>query len=93
MHGVTRTVELPFALVGPVGPPSDPASKKLQLGVAAEAQLDRDAFGITWRHQDPLFVGREVTVRIRLLTRLTDPSPQTPAQAPKPPSWSSAAPG
>ncbi len=77
MHGVTKTIELPFKLTGPI---VDEASKKLQLAARAAVTLDRDQYGIAWRHQNPFFVGTDIAVDIRLLTRLTDPgAAATPA--------------
>lgn len=70
MHGVTKTIELPFKLTGPI---VHEATKKLQLAARASVHLDRDQYGIAWRHQDPFFVGTDIAVDIRLLTRLTDP--------------------
>jgi polyisoprenoid-binding protein YceI len=77
MHGVTKTIELPFKLTGPI---VHAETKKLQLAARASIHLDRDQFGIAWRHQDPFFVGTDIAVDIRLLTRLTDPgAPSAPA--------------
>ncbi len=79
MHGETRPIELPFEIVGV---DEDSETKKIALGIRASTTLDRDEFGIDWRHDLPPFVGDLVTVEIRLLTRLTARGagdPATPA--------------
>ena len=77
MHGVTKSVELPFEIVGL---DEDAKTKKISLGVRATITLDRDDFGITWRHDYPPFVGEQVAIEIHLLTRLTERGAAAPSQ-------------
>ena len=68
MRGVSQAIELPFEVTGLH---KDEDSGKWMLGVHATAALDRQDFGVEWRHPDPLFVGDSVFVEIDLITRLT----------------------
>jgi polyisoprenoid-binding protein YceI len=68
MRGVSQAVELPFEVTGLH---KDSDTGKWMLGVHATAALDRQDFGVEWRHPDPLFVGDSVFVEIDLITRLT----------------------
>lgn len=68
MRGVSKAIELPFEVTGFH---KDPKTGKWLLGVHATARLNRQDFGVEWRHADPMFVGDSVFVEISLITRLT----------------------
>ena len=68
MHGVSKEITLPFRQTGKRDVPDKNA---IVLGFAADTHLDRTDYGISWKHSiDPLFVGNDVTVAIRLITKL-----------------------
>ncbi len=79
MRGVRKPVELQVEIAGLQ---SDPRSGRIQLGAAATTTVNRQDFGISWRHDEPRFVGDDVRVSIHLLSKPTD-RPQ--AAAPSPP--------
>ena len=68
MHGVSKEIALPFRQTGM----QKVADKNaIVLGFAAQTKLDRRDYGINWKHSvDPLFVGNDVDVEIRLITKL-----------------------
>jgi len=68
MHGVTKQIALPFTVTGVR---RDPVKKTIVVGFAADIHLNRQDYGISWKHQiDPAFVGDDVLVQIRLITKL-----------------------
>ena len=67
MHGISKEIELPFEVHGPDGD----EGKGFVFGIKAETTLDRDDFGITWRHPKEAFVGDQIQIKIRLITKLT----------------------
>lgn len=68
MHGISRKLALPFTRTGMQRIPDKNA---VVLGFAAQTRLNRRDFGLTWKHGvDPLFVGDDVVVEIRLITKL-----------------------
>ena len=83
MRGVRKPIELQVEIAGLQ---SDPKSGRVQLGAAATATVNRQDFGVSWRHDEPRFVGDDVRVSIHLLSKPTDrpraaaPSPPGPAR-------------
>lgn len=75
MRGVSREMTLPLEIRGLT---SQPGSSDVVLGVSAALTLNRQDFGIAWRHDDPTFVGDEVRVDLHLLSRLTPREPPSP---------------
>jgi polyisoprenoid-binding protein YceI len=68
MHGVSKEIALPFRQTGMQKIPDKNA---IILGFAAKTQLDRRDYGLNWKHSvDPLFVGNDVDIEIRLITKL-----------------------
>jgi polyisoprenoid-binding protein YceI len=76
MRGVEKQIELPFVVKGL---DVDAASGKVTIGISADMTLNRQDYGISWRHDFPTFVGDEIVVRIRLISRLTSREPAAPA--------------
>ena len=73
MRGVRKKIELQ---VDVKGVRTDPRSGKVQIGAAATTTLDRQDYGISWRHDEPTFVGDDIRVSIHLLSKDTDrPAP------------------
>jgi polyisoprenoid-binding protein YceI len=65
MHGVTREVEIPFTLKGPV---TDPWGNQ-RIGIEASWKLDRRDYGIVWSKtldNGGLLVGNEVEIEIHI---------------------------
>lgn len=65
LHGVTREVEIPFTLKGPV---TDPWGNQ-RIGIEASWQLDRRDYGIEWSKtldNGGLLVGNEVGIDIHI---------------------------
>ena len=65
LHGITRTVDVPFTVHGPVKDPLPLGVKR--LGVRAAMKVNRRDFGIVWSRvmdDGTLFVGNDVTLRI-----------------------------
>ncbi len=63
MHGVTRDVELPYTLKGPIKDPWGNA----RVGIRATAKLNRKDYGLMWNkalETGGLVVGEEVTIEI-----------------------------
>ena len=70
MHGVSKEISLPFAIVGSH---EDATTKKMIVGYSARITLNRRDFGINWRHQSvPNFVGDNVEIEINLITKAID---------------------
>lgn len=69
VRGISKPFRLPFRSTGLRR--SD--SGKVMLGFAADVTLDRREFGIEWMHPDPAFVGTDVRVVLRILTKLKSP--------------------
>ncbi|MBA3767022.1 MAG: YceI family protein [Acidobacteria bacterium] len=68
MHGVSREVALPFMITGKY---KDPKDGDVNVGFASKLMLNRQDYGITWRHKDiPTFVGDEVEIELNLITRV-----------------------
>jgi polyisoprenoid-binding protein YceI len=66
MRGVTKRIVLPFRLTGV----KRDADHTITVGFAAQTQLNRQDYGIAWKHKiDPAFVGDDVEVQIRLISR------------------------
>ncbi len=70
MRGVTKPVSLPFEITGYI---ENPETKSLILGVKSGVSLNRQDYGVSWRHDIPLFVGDEIEVEIQLISKLTQP--------------------
>ena len=69
MHGVTKPVTLNLRMTGLQRVDE---KKSFVIGFSATGKLNRDDFGINWRHSaDPLFVGTDVAIEIHLISRLT----------------------
>lgn len=66
MHGVSKSLELPFT----IRTVTDSASKKLNMAVSSDLTINRDDWGVSWRHPKNMFVSNEVTLRLRILTKL-----------------------
>ena len=67
MHGVSREIALPFTITGTS---KDPKTNKMNIGYATHIVLNRQDFGISWKHPNvPNFVGDNVDVEISLLTK------------------------
>jgi polyisoprenoid-binding protein YceI len=64
LHGVTRPVEIPFALQ------VRKEAGKLLLSVRGDVTLNRDDYGISWRHPVKDFVSDQVSIRVRLISKL-----------------------
>lgn len=73
-HGVSRTIEVTAELK------QQRSSDGLVLALHTDFQIDRDDWSVDWRHPVDGFVGDQVSIRVRLLSRLLDPStlPDTP---------------
>ena len=70
MHGVSKEIALPFAVTGVS---KDPAAKKMNVGYSARLTLNRQDYGMNWKHKSvPNFVGDNVDVEINLITRAID---------------------
>jgi polyisoprenoid-binding protein YceI len=77
MHGVTHPVSLPFTLTGTK---RDTTANTIIAGFAAQITLNRQDYGIAWKHSaDPVFVGDDVQVQIRVITK-KNPIPPPPSQ-------------
>jgi polyisoprenoid-binding protein YceI len=76
MRGVDKPIEIPFAVRGLE---VDTESSKVSIGISADTTLNRHDYGISWRHDIPSFVGDQIVVRIRLLSRLTSREPLPPS--------------
>jgi polyisoprenoid-binding protein YceI len=65
LHGVKRPISLPMTFhVEHVN------DSTIQFAASANVNLDRDDWGISWRHPNSLFVSDTVRVRLRLISRL-----------------------
>ncbi len=65
MHGVKRPVSLPMTFhIEHVN------DSTIQFAAASNIDLDRDDYGISWRHPKNTFVSDKVQVRIRVISRL-----------------------
>ena len=73
MRGVSRAIELPFEIKGLH---TDSESGKMMLGLAAGITIDRQDYGIAWRHPEGIFVGDEVRIEIKLISRMTEADPE-----------------
>lgn len=69
MRGVSREIALPFDIKGLH---TDPESGKMMLGVATGITIDRQEYGIAWRHPEEIFVGDEIRIEIRLISKMTE---------------------
>lgn len=70
MHGISKQVDLKSVVKGLQ---VDSASGDRLIGLHAIAAFNRQDFGISWKHVDPLFVGDSVYVEINLISKLTPP--------------------
>jgi polyisoprenoid-binding protein YceI len=68
MHGVSRRIDLAARVTGLH---TDSASGGRVIGLHASTVLNRQDFGVAWKHPDPLFVGDSVYVEVDLISRLT----------------------
>lgn len=68
LRGVTKTVELSFEIKGVH---HKKEGNKYMIGIKANTAIDRQDYGVEWRHPDPLFVGDSVFVEINLISRAT----------------------
>jgi polyisoprenoid-binding protein YceI len=67
MHGVSKEIALPFTITGTS---KDPKTSKMNIGYAARIVLNRQDFGISWKHPNVAnFVGDNVEVEINLITK------------------------
>lgn len=74
MHGVTKAIEIPFRVRGPIKGPGG----KLRFGVEGDVKLDRQAFGIVYGIQKmesgSAAIGTDVHVMLRLEVVKQDPA-------------------
>lgn len=69
MHGVAKTIALPFSLTGR-HVSEDKDGKFVNAGYAVRWKLNRRDYGINWRHSlDPNFIGDEIEIEIDLITK------------------------
>ena len=66
MHGVKKPMELPFA----IRTAPDAQTKMMNVAVSSDLTIDRDDWGVSWRHPKNMFVSNEVTLKLRVLTKL-----------------------
>lgn len=66
MHGVTKSVRIPFSVTGYV---EDKQKGTFVTGFQGSLTLNRRDYGINYSHQIPGFIGDDVRVRLNLLTR------------------------
>ena len=70
MRGVSKEIALPFAVTGI---DKDPVAKKMNVGYSARLTINRQDYGVSWKHQSvPNFVGDNVDVEINLITKAID---------------------
>jgi len=81
MRGVSRPILLPFRLTGTHRLDE---KKSTGYGFSASAALNRQDYGVKWKHPvEPAFVGDDVTIEIRLVSKqIPDPpaDPSAPAK-------------
>ena len=79
MHGVTKAIEIPFRVRGPINGPGG----KLRFGVEGDVTLDRQDYGIVYGAQKmesgSLAIGADVHVMLRLEVAKQEPAAK-PAQ-------------
>lgn len=79
MHGVTKAIEIPFRIRGPITGPGG----KLRFGVEGDVVLDRQAYGIDYGAQKmesgSVAIGSDVHVMLRLEVARQEPAAK-PAQ-------------
>lgn len=69
MHGVSKEIALPFMITGKY---KDPKDGDVSVGFSSKLMINRQDYGIAWRHKDtPTFVGDEVEIELNLITRAT----------------------
>ena len=68
MRGKTREIEFPCLVKK-----HTTDEGKVMLGFRADLTLDRQEYGVAWKHPDSGFVGDEVRVTLRILTKLRSP--------------------
>jgi len=66
MHGVTKSVKIPFSITGFV---VDKEKGTYVTGFKGELTLNRREYGVNYSHQIPGFIGDDVRVKLNLLTR------------------------
>jgi polyisoprenoid-binding protein YceI len=67
MHGVSKEIALPFIITGKF---KDPKDGDVSVGFASKLMINRQDYGIAWRHKDiPTFVGDEIEIELNLITR------------------------
>ena len=66
MHGVKKPIELAFA----IRTAPDAQTKMMNVAVSSDLTIDRDDWGVSWRHPKNMFVSNEVTLKLRVLTKL-----------------------
>lgn len=73
MHGVTKAIEIPFRIRGPI----DAQGGKKRFGVEGDVKLDRTAYGISYgatkSDKGVIAIGAEVHVMLRLEVVTADP--------------------
>jgi len=69
MRGASKPVDLAVRVNGMH---RDSASGDYLIGAHAATTINRQDFGVSWKHPDPLFVGDSVYVEINLISKLTD---------------------
>jgi polyisoprenoid-binding protein YceI len=70
MHGVSKEIELPFTITGTE---KNAATKKMTVGYSANLVVNRRDYGINYQNKNvPNFVGDNVEIQIRLITRALD---------------------
>lgn len=67
MRGVSKPVDMTVRVNGVH---KDSASGDYLIGVHATTAINRQDFGVAWKHPDPLFVGDSVYVEINLISKL-----------------------
>lgn len=81
MHGVTKEVKFPIAILGPVKGPVG----ETRIGFEGELTVDRRDFGLTWSKSVPtgeLMVGNEVLISLSV-EAIADDAPVKPAKKSK----------
>ena len=70
MHGMSRPMELPLRVQ------LRQEQGGLLFSISGDVELNRDDWGISWRHPKDDFVGNKVKVRLRVLSKLVRKSPE-----------------
>jgi polyisoprenoid-binding protein YceI len=67
MHGVSKEISIPFTITGVYKIPN---TDKTDLGVSANLTINRQDYGVKWKHPTaPNFVGDVVEIELNLITK------------------------